>query len=80
MGEEWDSPRFELSAEHHSTPGTSYLLCSDGFWELINEKDMCRYLKSSGNPIEWLALMEKKILKNGKNKNMDNYSAIAVWA
>jgi len=79
MGTQWDSPRFELSSAQASTPGLSYLLCTDGFWELMEEKEMCRYMKLSRSPNEWLAIMEKKVLKNGKGKNMDNYSAIGVW-
>jgi len=79
MGTEWDTAKFELSNGHESTPDTSYLLCTDGFWELIEEKEMCRCLKDAINPKEWLACMEKKVLKKGRGKNMDNYSAIAVW-
>jgi len=79
MGVEWESPRYELSNEYPSTPGTSFLLCTDGFWELIDEKEMCRSLKQANNPEDWLTRMEKTVLKNGKRKNMDNYSAITIW-
>jgi len=79
MGIMWDNPRFELSSELPAVSGTSYLLCTDGFWELLDEKEMCRYLKKAKSPDEWLKRMEKKVIKHGKGKNMDNYSAIAVW-
>jgi len=79
MGVEWDNPRYQLAGEFPLIAGTSYLLCTDGFWELIDEKEMCRDLKLAETPEEWLNLMEKKVLKNGKGKNMDNYSAIAVF-
>jgi len=79
MGTEWDSPRYEISSNQVSTQGMSYLLCTDGFWELINEKEMCRYLHHAKSTDEWLADMERKVIKNGKGKNMDNYSAIGVW-
>lgn len=60
------------------TAGDSLLLCTDGFWEYIQENEMENLLRKSRNPHEWLNLMEKKILKRAK-KNHDNYSAIALW-
>jgi len=79
MGVEWESPRFTLSEPIELTPPASFLLCSDGFWELIDEKEMCRCLKKASKAEQWLDEMEKEVLRNGKNKNMDNYSAIAVY-
>lgn len=58
---------------------SSFLLCSDGFWELIDEKQMSKTLKKADSPQQWLAAMEEIILANGKGTNMDNYSAIAVF-
>ena len=57
----------------------SFLLCSDGFWELINEDEMEQLLCESKTPQQWLEKMEKTVLKNGRNTNMDNYSAICVF-
>ena len=57
----------------------AFLLCSDGFWELIEEKTMQTMLKKSETPENWLDNMEKEVLKNGKGKEMDNYSAVAVF-
>ena len=53
-------------------------MCTDGFWELILEEDMCRLLKESASPGEWLNKMAEIVRQNGEGKNMDNYSAIAV--
>ena len=78
MGTEWDNQAFELSEETKLRSGDSFLLCSDGFWEWIVEKQMCKLLKIAGNPEKWLSLMETEVLKNGTGKNMDNYSAVAV--
>jgi serine/threonine protein phosphatase PrpC len=78
MGVEWESPRFELADLPQPAPGTAYLLCTDGFWEYIDEKDMCKELKDASTPQEWLSAMEKRVLRAGKGHNMDNYSAIAV--
>lgn len=79
MGTEWNSPKYQMVEDIPVTNKTSFLLCSDGFWELIDEKMMCKTLKKAKTPDEWLQSMEKIILKNGKNTNMDNYSAIAVF-
>ena len=51
----------------------------DGFWELIEEKKMEALLKKADTPEQWIRLMQEVILKNGRNTDMDNYSAIAVW-
>ena len=56
-----------------------FLLCSDGFWEYIDEKHMEKTLKRAKTPEIWLAKMQKIVQKNGKNNNMDNYTAIAVF-
>ena len=36
-------------------------------------------LKKADTPEQWIRLMQEVILKNGRNTDMDNYSAIAVW-
>jgi len=79
MGTQWDSPKYIISGQLDMPASTSFLLCSDGFWELIEEKEMSRCLKKSSNPEQWLFVMEKIVQRNGKRRNMDNYSAIAVF-
>lgn len=79
MGEEWEKPKFEVSPWISVTDRSSFLLCSDGFWELIDEKHMCKTLKKSKTPEEWLQNMAKIVQENGRGTNMDNYSAIAVF-
>ena len=69
---------FITGREPH-TSQTAFLLCSDGFWEFIDEKKMQKELKKAKSPKEWLCNMEKTVIKNGKGKTMDNYSAIAVF-
>ena len=39
---------------------------------------MCDYLKNSDSADEWLGMMTKEVRKNGKGREMDNYSAIAI--
>ena len=79
MGVEWERPMYELMEPVSVKPGMAFLLCSDGFWELIEEKTMSSILKSSSTPQEWLDRMEEQVREAGREKDMDNYSAIAVW-
>ena len=79
MGVEWETPQFELMEPIPLRKCQAFLLCSDGFWELIDEKQMCELLKRCASPEEWLSEMENIVKANGIDRNMDNYSAIAVW-
>jgi serine/threonine protein phosphatase PrpC len=79
MGMEWSGPKYELGGGMPLTGNETYLLCSDGFWEWITEREMERLLKESDDPETWIEKMEAEIVKNGRNAHMDNYSAIAVY-
>lgn len=79
MGAEWSTPKYQVADQIEVKQGTTFLLCSDGFWELIDEKKMSSTLKKSKSPKEWLTAMEKIIMEKGQGTNMDNYSAIAVF-
>ena len=57
----------------------AFLLCTYGFWELIEDDVMCKCLETSDSPDDWMNKMRKIIEINGEGKNMDNNSAIAVW-
>lgn len=81
VGMPWEKPRYELSerislnAKQHQ----AFLLCSDGFWELITEKEMCKCLKQADTVAAWIDSMEELVRQHGTGVNMDNYSAIGVW-
>lgn len=79
LGVDWDSPKYQVEEPVARQGRQAFLLCSDGFWELIDEKKMIHSLKKAKTPAEWLELMETIVRKNGRGKNMDNYSAVAVW-
>ena len=79
LGIEWEESMYELMAPIPLKKCQAFLLCSDGFWELIEEKQMCELLKSSETVEQWLSSMTDVVRENGKGRNMDNYSAIAVW-
>lgn len=72
-------PRFQLSPVYRRRKGQAFLLCSDGFWELILEKEMASCLRQAASPQDWLEKMEKIILARGEGTEMDNLSAIGVW-
>ena len=78
MGVQWGSSSYELSKIHKRKTNTSFLICSDGFWELISEKEIERFCKKTNNAKEWNGEMLRTVRENGKNQNMDNFSVIAV--
>lgn len=59
-------------------PEDVFLICSDGFWEDVLEKEMQEDLKNSCNAEDWLVFMKKRI-ENRKRIEKDNHSAIAVF-
>ena len=79
MGTEWDMPAYEIAQRRLQTiKGDSFLLCSDGFWEWIEEKTMIKILKKDLSAYDALCEMTAEVKANGTGKNLDNYSAILV--
>ncbi len=78
MGSEWDMPRYQLAKPIERSGNEAFLLCSDGFWEWIEEKQMQSLLKKASSSENWIKQMKETVQKNGMGKGMDNYSAIAV--
>jgi len=78
MGNEWDSPCFELLEEIPLSGCQAFLVCSDGFWELCDEKKMRTSLKKSRKAAQWLRLMTEEVEKKGLGRETDNFTAIAV--
>ena len=79
FGVEWDEPRYVLSEEIDLANAQAFLLCTDGFWDFIDEKTMGRLLKKAGSVREWLETMAAVVEQNGTGHDMDNYTAIAVF-
>ncbi len=79
MGITWDEPMYELAKPVSISKCDAVLLCSDGFWELIEDEDMCVLLSQARSPREWLDEMASVVKRNGAGRDMDNNSAIAVW-
>lgn len=62
--------------------GDIFLLCTDGFWELVTETAMLADLAKSDSPESWLNTMERrlKITAEAKYHNRhDNYTATAIF-
>lgn len=79
MGESGENIQYEIEKEIKRKKKQAFLLCSDGFWELITETEMEETLRKSNSVEQWMDEMQSIVCKNGENKDMDNYSAIAVW-
>lgn len=79
IGDRWDEPLCEIADPIPIDDYFAFLLCSDGFWELINETEMLSTLKSSSTPQEWLDKMKTIVEQNGISREMDNYTAITIF-
>lgn len=79
IGTKWERPQHEIGKIMKIKKCQAFLLCTDGFWELITENYMEKFLKESSTVGEWLNKMVEMVKENGVGKNMDNNTAIAVW-
>ncbi|MBS7307631.1 MAG: serine/threonine-protein phosphatase [Eubacteriales bacterium] len=75
LGQE-DDLRYTLSEPMRILDNTGVLLCSDGFWELIVEKQMVKTFNSATSAEHWIMQMADIVQKNGKDTCMDNNTAI----
>ena len=79
MGSEWEMPEYEIAQRNFRViKGDTFLLCSDGFWEWIEEKTICKILKKGLPAYDALKEMTAEVKANGTGKGMDNFSAILV--
>ncbi|MCR4599316.1 MAG: protein phosphatase 2C domain-containing protein [Acetatifactor sp.] len=78
LGTEWEEPQYEISDEWEQTGQEAFLLCSDGFWENITEKEMVKALKKAKNVNQWINIMNEIVQKHGMSTDMDNNTALAI--
>ncbi len=78
FGIPWEREEYEFEQELSIEEVKGILLCTDGFWELINGKEMRLCLLGAKTAQDWLDRTRSIVEIKGKNKNMDNYSAVAV--
>lgn len=57
--------------------GDIFLLCTDGFWEYIDEPQMERSLSMAASPEAWLRQLESQVAAHF-SEGQDNYSAVVV--
>lgn len=55
-----------------------FLICSDGFWELITESEMEALNNRFRNPEEWFNEMKKQVFSR-QTKRSDNHSALVLY-
>jgi PPM family protein phosphatase len=80
LGADWGQSKYDIwNLGRAPQYGDTFLLCSDGFWEWVDEKCMVKLLKKSLTPDKWILSMEKELIRKGSGSSMDNYSAIAVF-
>jgi serine/threonine protein phosphatase PrpC len=59
--------------------GDAFLLCTDGWWGMLDEAELCDTFACNDTPAEWLDAMGELIAQRAA-PGQDNFSAIAVWA
>jgi serine/threonine protein phosphatase PrpC len=78
VGDLWEKPGYEISKEYRLSKSDSFLLCTDGFWEHIEESDILASLVNSAGADEWLGNMLSLVERNGAGAKMDDCTAITV--
>lgn len=73
-----NSERLELERQQEEIPaisGDAFLICTDGFWEHVHEREMECDLVKSDSPTEWRDRMLKRLLLRTGNSG-DNYTVL----
>ncbi len=79
LGVQGESPKCDIAKPLKLKGNLSFLLCSDGYWELVEDKDIEAANKAAEDTDEWISRMNTIVRKNGEGTDMDNYTAVAVW-
>lgn len=58
--------------------GDAFLLCSDGWWDCFEPRELASTLNRALKPEQWLEMMRERIVQVAKPQQ-DNFSAIAIW-
>ncbi|WP_183085305.1 PP2C family protein-serine/threonine phosphatase [Trinickia fusca] len=68
------------SGVHSLQDGDVFLLCTDGFWQLVPEKTIEHRLRIVQSVDDWICLLEHEASRSCEHSGHgDNYSALAVW-
>ena len=79
IGYPWDGNPCEASEQIRIRSGDAFLLCSDGFWENIEDAEMEEILAQSPDVETWLENMTEAVKTHAGDADMDNCSAICVY-
>ncbi len=66
-----------ISEVTNSGVGSAFMLCTDGWWEYVTEKDMEETYENSSNIHDWLKNMIE-IRQNNAPEDSDNYTVMVV--
>lgn len=58
-------------------PGDAFLICSDGWWDYVDDQRMASELAVAGSAAKWLERMAE-IVEEHDNPHSDNYTAITL--
>lgn len=78
LGVQNEKPRIDIGKPLRLKPEQAFLLCTDGFWELVTEEEMELALSESDCPDTWIEKMQNLVTEHGTGTEMDNFTAIAV--
>ncbi|MDR1217027.1 MAG: serine/threonine-protein phosphatase [Oscillospiraceae bacterium] len=67
-----------ISGEIPLSPGDAFLLCTDGFWEYLNDEELLIDLLKSDTPRRWAEYMLLRHIRRTRRGN-DNFSLITVF-
>jgi PPM family protein phosphatase len=73
-----DPPRPDVGGPVPIQDGDAFLLCSDGWWEYVTEREMELDLAGSESPADWLDQMTDRILSRAAGA-FDNFTAVGVF-
>ncbi|KAB2963036.1 PP2C family serine/threonine-protein phosphatase [Zoogloea sp.] len=59
-------------------PGDAFLICTDGWWEYVDEAYMLSQLEAAPEAEDWLVGMARQVERVAKAEN-DNFSAVGVF-
>ena len=78
LGEQYDFAPAVLTRELAVRPNDAFLICTDGAWEHVLERQIEDCLASAASPEEWLRKLEASLLQVAP-KGHDNYSLLGIW-
>lgn len=81
VGIESETPVEAIDAPIALEDGDALLICTDGFWEWIDEAGMQAALQQAADVDDWLGQMQVAATSasRGSNKQRDNSTAMAIW-